>query len=59
MEEKEIDKKIDEFKNDLNDLSNKFEQFVGKGVQYGLNKFLDTQEGKGTSLSGLFGSTLN
>ena len=42
-----------------NDLSNKFEQFVGKGVQYGLNKFLDTQEGKGTSLSGLFGSTLN
>ena len=42
-----------------NDLSNKFEQFVGKGVQYGLNKFLDTQEGKGTTLSGLFGSTLN
>ena len=42
-----------------NNLSNKFENFVGKGVQFGLNKFLDTQEGKGTSLSGLFGSTLN
>ena len=40
-------------------LSNKFEQFAGKGIQFGLNKFLDTQENGGTSLSGLFGSTLN
>jgi hypothetical protein len=40
-------------------LSNKFERFAGKGVQFGLNKFLDTQENGGTSLSGLFGSTLN
>ena len=40
-------------------LSNKFEKFAGKGVQFGLNKFLDTQENGGTSLSGLFGNTLN
>ena len=40
-------------------LSNKFENYLGKGIGYGLNKFLDSQEYKPTKLEGIFGDTLN
>ena len=40
-------------------ISDKFGDYLGKGAQYGLNKFLDTQEDKGLTLEGLFGTPLN
>ncbi len=40
-------------------LSDKVGDYLGKGTQYGLNKLLDTQEDKGITLEGLFGTPLN
>ena len=40
-------------------INKKVKQYVGKGTEYALNKFLDTQEGEGINLDGLFGNTIN
>ena len=40
-------------------ISDKICDYLGKGTEYGLNKFLDTQENKDITLEGLFGTQLN
>lgn len=51
----------DEEQQKSKNISDKFNNYFGKGINYGLNKFLDSQEigNNKSKLEGIFGNTLN